>query len=236
MVQFGTTSWSMVLAAGGSQTVESRRALEELCSIYWRPLYAYIRQRGFSVEDAQDLTQEIFTRILAKDYLKGVGPAKGKFRSFLLASVNHFLSNELDRAHALKRGGAVTFLALDFEDAEHRYARQAVHPQTADKLFDRAWALALMESALTKLERECEHAGKNALFQRFRGTLSGAEEQLSYREIGQELELTEGAVKVAIHRLRRRYRDLLVLEVKQTLPEPRDINEELRHLLAAVQA
>lgn len=236
MKYFETTRWSVVRAAASSQPSHARQALESLCSTYWYPLYTYIRHQGYSSEDARDLIQEFFSRFLQKDYLKGVDPAKGKFRSFLLASVNHFLSNERDKVKTLKRGGGVTFLPLDFSSFEERYINAASQTLTPDKLFDRAWALALLESALLRLRQEYENAGKEVLFDRLKGTLTGQESCMPYRELGMELGLSEGAIKTAAHRLRRRYRDLLLDEIAQTLAEGESVDEELHYLFAAIGA
>lgn len=234
-MQFETTRWSVIRAAGSSQPSQARQALETLCGTYWYPLYAYVRYRGNSAEDAKDLIQEFFTRFLEKDYLKGVDPTKGKFRSFLLASVNHFLLNEWDHARTLKRGGGVTFLPLDFAAAEERHIRGSGQDLSPEKLYDRAWALALLESALSRLRRECAESGKEAHFDRLKGALTGAD-RIPYRELGSELGLSEGAVKVAVHRLRGRYRDLLLDEIAQTLAEGESVDEELRHLFSAISS
>ena len=233
MTHFETTRWSVVRAAASTQPSQARQALEILCSTYWYPLYAYIRYRGNSAEDAKDLVQEFFVRFLEKDYLKDVDPAKGKFRSFLLASVNHFLSNERDHAKTLKRGGGVTFLPLDFAAAEERHVRGSAQDLSPERLFDRAWALTLLESALARLRREYAESGKGAHFDRLKGALTG-EDRVPYRELGVELGLSEGAVKVAVHRLRRRYRDLLLEEIAQTLTEGESMDEEFQYLLSAI--
>jgi len=233
MTHFETTRWSVVRAAASTQPSQARQALEILCSTYWYPLYAYIRYRGNSAEDAKDLIQEFFVRFLEKDYLKDVDPAKGKFRSFLLASVNHFLSNERDHAKTLKRGGGVTFLPLDFAAAEERHVRGSAQDLSPERLFDRAWALTLLESALARLRREYAESGKGAHFDRLKGALTG-EDRVPYRELGVELGLSEGAVKVAVHRLRRRYRDLLLEEIAQTLTEGESMDEEFQYLLSAI--
>jgi len=235
MTHFETTRWSVVRAAASTQPSQARQALEILCSTYWYPLYAYVRHRGNSAEDAKDLIQEFFVRFLEKDCLKDVDPAKGKFRSFLLASVNHFLSNERDRAKALKRGGGVTFLPLDFTAAEERHVRGSAQDLSPEKLFDRAWALTLLESALARLRREYAESGKGAHFDRLKGALTG-EDRVPYSELGAELGLSEGAVKVAIHRLRHRYRDVLLDEIAQTLAEGESMDEEFQYLLSAIGA
>ncbi|MCC6488484.1 MAG: sigma-70 family RNA polymerase sigma factor [Candidatus Hydrogenedentes bacterium] len=236
MMHFETTRWSVVRAAASSQPSQARHALEALCRIYWYPIYAYIRRRGNCAEDAKDLTQEFFARILARDDLKSADPSKGRFRSFLLACVNHFLSNERDRRTTLKRGGAVVFLPLDFAALEQRYVSGAWHVLSPEKMFDRAWALATVESALSGLQREYDKAGKAVLFDRLKGTLTGQEERVPYRELGVALGLTEGAVKVAAHRLRQRYRQVLIDEITQTLAEGESVEEELKHLFSMIGA
>ena len=234
MTHFETTRWSVVRAAGSSQPSQARQALEALCSTYWYPIYAYIRRRGNSAEDAKDLTQEFFARFLANDDLKDVDPSKGKFRSFLLACVNHFLSNERDRKMTVKRGGAVVFLRLDFTAIEERYACGGWHALSPETLFDHAWALATVESALSRLRREYDKSGKVSLFDRLKGTLTGQEERVPYRELGAALGLTEGAVKIAAHRLRQRYREVLIEEITQTLAEGESAEEELQHLFSTI--
>ncbi|MBW7864492.1 MAG: sigma-70 family RNA polymerase sigma factor [Candidatus Hydrogenedentes bacterium] len=223
-------------AAASSRPSQSGQALESLCAIYWPPLYAYIRHRGNSAEDAKDLTQEFFARFLEKDYLKDVDPAKGKFRSFLLASVNHFLSNERDRARTLKRGGGVSFLPLDFTEIELRYRCGALHTLSPEKMFERAWALALLDSALSRLRLEYELSGKTGVFESLKSTLTAQEPHVPYRDLAAELAMSEEAVKTAAHRLRRRYRDVLLDEIAQTLPEGENVEEELRGLFAALGA
>lgn len=236
MMRFETTRWSVVKAAASNHPSQARQAFETLCSTYWYPIYVYVRRRGNSAEDAKDLTQEFFARFLEKDYLKEVDPAKGKFRSFLLASVNHFLSNEADRAKTFKRGGGVTFLPLDFAGAEERHIKGSAQDLSPEKLFDRAWALSLLEVSLTRLRQECVKSGKTEHFDRMKGTLTGEDDRLPYRALGAELGLSEGAVKVAVHRLRRRYRDILIEEIAQTLAQGESVEEELRHLLSAIGA
>ncbi len=240
--RFLTTHWSLVLAAGRRGEPASHDALAALCAAYWYPLYAFVRRSGHSADDAQDLTQEFFTRFLDKDYLKSVDRAKGKFRSFLLASVRHFLANEGDRRRAQKRGGGRPVLSLDFSDAEGRYGRdvaqhvaqQPAHTLTPEKLFERRWALTLLDQVLARLRGEHEAAGTLRLFERLKGCLTGAERHESYRQWGAELDLSESAVKVAVHRLRRRYRHLLRDEIGRTLDPSGDVDEEIRGLFAAL--
>lgn len=234
MARFESTHWSVVLAAASPPSSGASNALERLCASYWYPLYAYIRGRGVGPEDAHDLTQEFFARLIEKGFLKDVRPEKGKFRTFLLASVNHFLSNEWDRAKAQKRGGHLQFLPLDFAQAEERHVRGAAHTLSPEALFERAWAMAVLDSALSRLRDEYARAGKESQFDHLKGVLVLGEGGASYRELGGEIGLSEGAVKVAVHRLRRRYRDLLLEEIAQTLAESENTEEELRHLMAAL--
>lgn len=234
MTQFETTRWSVVQAARSSEPSVARGALETLCCAYWPPIYAYIRRRGNSAEDAKDLTQEFFFRLLDKDYLKDVDRAKGRFRSYLMACVNHFLSNERDRNRAQKRGGGVPFLRLDFTAIEGRYVDGAWHQVSPEKLFDRAWALTVIESAMARVRAEYDSAGKKDLFNQLKGTLTGREDRIPYRELGKDIGLSEGAVKVATYRLRQRYRELLRNEIAQTLADGESVDEELRHLFSVI--
>lgn len=221
--RFAATRWTVVLTAGKGQS----RALEELCRTYWYPLYAYVRRRGYEPHDAEDLTQEFFARLLAKNYLADVRREKGKFRSFLLAALKHFLANEWDKARAQKRGGGQTFVSLD---AETRYLREPTDELSAEKLLDRQWALALLDHVLARLEAETD-AKKFAAFKPFLTAGKGA---ISYVEVAGQLGATEGAVKVGVHRLRQRYRRLLREEIAHTVARPAEIEEEMRCLFAAL--
>lgn len=236
MARFESTHWSVVLAAASLSSGGASQALERLCAAYWYPLYSYIRSRGVGPEDAHDLTQEFFVRFLDKGFLKDVRPEKGKFRTFLLASLNHFLSNEWDRARAQKRGGHLQFLPLDFAQAEERHARGPGHTLTPEALFERAWAMAVLDAALAKLRDEYAGSGKEKQFELLKGVLVRGEGGVSYRDLGSDLGLSEGAIKVAVHRLRRRYRDLMLEEISQTLAEGENLEEEMRHLMAALSA
>jgi len=207
--------------------------MEKLCAAYWYPLYAFVRGQGNTAHDAQDLTQEFFARFLEKRYLDQVDRSKGRFRSFLLVSLKHFLSNERDKAHAQKRGGGFVFVPLDPQDAETRYGLEPSHDETADKIFERRWALALLDQVLARLRDEYSSAGKAAIFDQLKGTLTG-EESASYAEVAPALGMTEGAVKVAAHRMRQRYREILRAEVANTVARPDQVGEELRHLMAAL--
>ena len=232
--RFHTTHWSVVLAAGQARSPDSRRALETLCETYWYPLYAYVRRRGYSADDAQDLTQEFFARLLEKESLRVANRERGKFRSFLLGSLDHFLAKEWRRAGAQKRGGGHVLLSLDIEDAERRYCLEPSHDLTAEKAFERRWALNLLEETLSKLRDEYGRGDKLKLFEHLKPYLGGDKGTVPYRQIAAELGMTEGAVKVAVHRLRRRCRDLLRAEIAQTVAGPEEVDEELRDLFNAV--
>jgi RNA polymerase sigma-70 factor (ECF subfamily) len=228
---FATTHWSLVLAARDRASPQSRQALAELCAAYWYPLYAYVRRRGHDADQAQDLTQEFFARLLEKDYLRVVDRAKGKFRSFLLAALQHFLSNEYDRARARKRGGG-RVLSIDYLAAEDRYRLEPAHTLTPEKLFERRWALTLLDQVLVRLSAEWRD--KQNVFARLKVFLTGEEGAARYGQIAAELEMSEGAIKVAIHRLRKRYRELLRQEIERTLEAPDGTDDEIRELFAAL--
>ena len=233
--RFQTTNWSLVLAARGEETQFSRDALTRLCEAYWYPIYAFIRKRGHAPEDAQDLTQGYFARLLEKGYLDDVRPDAGRFRSFLFASVSHFLSNERDHARAAKRGGGRAPLRLDTDSAEERYRIEPVDERTPEKVYERQWALALLDRALVRLQEEHVSPESSARFQRLRPYLSGEEPVAAYRELAQELGLREPAVRQSVRRLRKRMGDLLREEIGQTVSDPEDVDDELRHLLSALE-
>ncbi len=229
---FATTRWSLVVAARGDSSA-ARAALAELCRLYWYPLYAFVRRRGHAHDEAQDLTQEFFTRLLERDDLAAVDPARGRFRAFLLAACRHFLSNEHDRATALKRGGGRQLLSLDFGDADRRYAAEPGHEQTPERLFERRWALTLLDRVVQRLREHYETAGQLPLFEALKGSLTGAAGD-SHAEAAAALGMTPGAVKVAAHRLRQRYRDLLRDEIAQTVEDPAAVDDEIRALFSAL--
>lgn len=231
---FVTTRWTVVLAAGRKSSPQSDRALGELCQTYWYPLYAYVRRRGSSKEDAEDLVQAFFEKFLAKNYLDGLAAERGKFRAFLLASLKHFLANERDKEQRQKRGGGATHLSLDWQSAEERYHLDPPDPARPDAAFDREWALALLERVIARLRAECEAEGKAALFDQTKGYLMVGEEAIPHAEAARILGMDQGAVRVAVHRLRKRYRELLREEIAQTLDNPGDVAEELRSLRAAL--
>ncbi len=231
---FVTTRWTMVLHAGRKSSPHSDRALGELCQTYWYPLYAYVRRKGKTKEDAEDLVQAFFEKFLAKNYLEGLSAERGKFRAFLLASLKHFLANEWDKAQRQKRGGGIPHLSLDWQSADARYHLDPPDPASPDKAFDREWALALLERVVIRLREECAAEGKAKLFEQAKGYLMVGEAAIPYAEAAQALDMDEGAVRVAVHRLRKRYRELLRDEIAQTLDDPAQVAEELRSLQAAL--
>jgi RNA polymerase sigma-70 factor (ECF subfamily) len=230
---FATTRWTVVLAAGRTETPQSRQALEDLCASYWYPLYAYIRHQGHSKEDAEDLVQGFFARFLEKNYLSGLSSAKGKFRAFLLASLKHFLANEWDRKNRQKRGGAATHLSLDWQNADSRYQIEPADLSSPDKIYDRAWAVTLLERVVRRLQEETAAGTKSRLFERLKPFLMPDAGAAPYAQVAAELNMSEGALRVTVHRVRRRYRELLREEIVQTLSEPGEIAEEMRSLQAA---
>ena len=232
--RFGTTRWSLVLAAGQTSSERSAQALANLCEMYWYPVYAFIRRQGCRQEEAADLTQEFFARLLQKNSFHDVDPAKGRFRAFLCGSIRHFLSNERDRARTLKRGGGQPPISLDVEAAEGTYRIELRDDLTPEKLFDRRWALILLERALARLRDSHVSAGKGELFERLKGFLTGDSAGMPYADVAQALGMREGAVKVAVHRLRRHFRDTLVKEISETVSDPADVDAEIEYLLKAV--
>lgn len=231
---FATTRWTVVLAAGNPSAPQAGVALEELCRTYWYPLYAYVRRHGHSREDAEDLAQAFFARLLEKNYLEGLTSDKGKFRAFLLVALKRFLANEWDRAHRQKRGGGQTPLSLDWQDADQRYQINPVDTLSPDKLYDRAWAVTVLEQVITRLRNESAADGKAKLYEHLKGFLMVGKSDIPYAQAAAALELSEGAVRVAVHRLRHRYRELLRQEVAQTLSDPAQVDEEMQALFSAL--
>jgi RNA polymerase sigma factor (sigma-70 family) len=232
--QFTTTHWSIVLAAGDAEASKSATALETLCRAYWYPLYAYIRRRGYAPHDAQDLTQKFFARLLDRGFLRGVDRNKGKFRSFLLATLDHFLANEWRNAHAQKRGGRVSFLPLDDGSAEEHYLQIPAAALSPEQLFEQQWATALLDHVLTKLREEFEAAGKNKFFEAAKIFLTGERRAGSYEDLAKELGVSEAALKMAVSRMRHRYAELLRAEVADTVSNPEEVEDEIRALFAAL--
>jgi RNA polymerase sigma-70 factor (ECF subfamily) len=232
---FVTTRWTVVLTAGRSRSADARGAMEKLCRTYWHPIYAFVRRRGYSVEDAQDLTQEFFARLLEKKWLDDVDPVKGRFRSFLLTSLKHFLANEWDKARAQKRGGGQVLIPIDVKTAESSCGFEPADNVTAEKIFERRWALTLLDQVLQRLREEYLHEGKGRLFEQLKPTLTEASRSVAYAEIAKRLEMSEGAVKVAVHRLRQRYRNLLREEIAHTVASDDEVEDEIHSLFAAFQ-
>ncbi len=230
---FATTHWTVVRAAGRSDSPAAAMALEELCRTYWYPLYAYVRRQGRSKADAEDLVQAFFAKLLEKEYLAGLSREHGRFRAFLLTAVKHFLANEWDRANRQKRGGGQTVLSLDYQAAETRYHIEPEDQLSPDKLFDRAWALTLLERVVERLRAENAAAGRASQFEQLKFFLMVGTQNIPYAEAGAALLMSEGAVRVTVHRLRRRYRELLQQEIVQTLSDPAQAEEEMRALMAA---
>jgi RNA polymerase sigma factor (sigma-70 family) len=231
---FVTTRWSVVLAASRGESKRADEALETLCRAYWYPLYAFARRHGHTPEDAQDLTQAFFARLLEKKYLGLADPKRGKFRCFLLSSLKHFLVNEWEKAGVQKRGGDVEFVPLDSEAAETRYQFEPAHALAPDKIFERRWALILLERVLAELRDEYATAGREAFFDQLKPALTGEKTSLSYAALATQLNMSEGSVKVAVHRLRRRYRALFRSEVADTVANPNEVEQELRHIVAVL--
>ena len=229
---FPTTRWTLVTAAADPERKEARAALVSLCECYWYPLYAYIRRRGYPADQAQDLTQSFFIRVLEGRYLDRADPDKGRFRSFMLSSLKFFVADEGDRQRAYKRGGGAV-VTLEFSVGEHRYQREASHDETPERIFERRWALLVLDRVVDKLRNEFLHHGRPEHFDRLKVCLLGRSDA-PYAALAREMNTSEGAVKVAIHRLRKRYRELLRLEIADTVADPADVESELRFLAAAL--
>ena len=229
--EFDSTRWSVVLSAGHRGSPE---ALASLCDTYWYPLYAYVRRRVKRVQDAQDLTQAFFARLLEEDLLAVADPERGRFRSFLLTSFKNFLANEWDKLRAEKRGGGKNVLSLDFDAGESRYDLEAIDVETPENIYDRQWALVLLELVLTRLREEMTEQGKEDLFMSVQPYITGKPKSGTYGELAEQLKMSASAIKVAVHRLRKRYRSILEQEIMQTLEDPSKIGEEIQKLFATV--
>jgi RNA polymerase sigma factor (sigma-70 family) len=232
---FATTHWSVVVEAGQSGSPKAFQAMAQLCQTYWYPLYAYVRRKGYQAPDAQDLTQEFFARLLARNYVTGADRSRGKFRSYLLGTLEHFLAKEWRRAHAEKRGGGRAAFSLDEMDAENRYLLEPAHELTPAKIFDRRWATILLDKAMAHLAKECQAGQKGELFEAVKPLLSGDSAGVSYAEMARSLNMTEGALKVAVHRLRQRYGELVRAEIAQTVADPKEVDQELHYLLGVLR-
>lgn len=229
---FPTTRWTLVVAAADPQRKDARPALVSLCEGYWYPLYAWIRRRGYPADHAQDLTQEFFIRVLEGRYLDRADPEKGRFRAFLLTSMKFFLADETDRNRAQKRGGG-TVLSLELSSGEDRYQREPRHDETPERIFERRWALAVLDRVVEKLRDEFVHHGRQEHFERLKVFLLG-QSDAPYAALAREMNTSEGALKVAIHRLRKRYRELFRQEIADTVADPGEVESELRFLAAAL--
>jgi RNA polymerase sigma factor (sigma-70 family) len=232
--RFTTTHWSVVLAAGSTASPESERALEKLCRAYWYPLYAYVRRCGHSPDEAQDLVQEFFQRLLTCNWIARADRNKGRFRTFLLCGLQNFLGNEWQKANRLKRGRGHSFISLDATKAEHRYALEPADLASPDKLFDRRWAMMILERVLDRVEAEETKAGAAERFKALKSTLLGEPSEETYLQLAQRFAVAQSTVKSWVHRLRRHYRELLREEVARTVAGPEDVQEELRHVLRAL--
>ncbi|MDB6136134.1 MAG: hypothetical protein JWM59_4377 [Verrucomicrobiales bacterium] len=231
---FNTTHWSAVFLAGQSQAPGAGTALENLCRTYWPPLYAYVRRQGHSPHDAQDLTQDFFARLLEKKYLRLASEEHGRFRSFLLKSMKHFLINEWKRGGSQKRGAGQVVISFDKESAERSYLQQPAEGLTPEHLFEKHWAMTLLEQAMERLGSDYSAAGKGALFGQLKDFLLTEGTGEAYHGIADLLGLTAGAVKVAVHRLRQRFRETVRTEIARTVSTPAEVDEELRALIAAM--
>jgi RNA polymerase sigma-70 factor (ECF subfamily) len=227
-VRFETTNWSLILQAVGADTTPAREALASLCASYWPPVYAFIRRRGRAPADAEDLTQSYFARFFEKGYVSAFRPEAGRFRTFLLASVTHFLANEWDREQALKRGGGKRHLSLDAASAEERLRLEPVDTLTPEAIFDRQWTAAVLARCLERLRVEQSASGGRARFERLKGFLTGEGAPGDYATLAPELGLSESTVRVAVHRLRRRFAEVLREEVAGTLTDPAEVEAEIR--------
>ena len=234
--RFETTRWTWVCAAQGAEEPSRASALEELCRTYWYPLYAYVRRRGKSAAEAEDLTQEFFRRLLEKDYLKAADQDKGKFRTFLLVAMKRFLANEWHRARAQKRGGEYAFVPIDTGWAEEMYHHEPVDRVTPESLYERRWALLMLERALGAVREDMERSGKGPLFESLKDALTGNPTEQSYAEVAEEFGLSEGAVKATVHRLRGRFRKHLREIIADTVRDDEDVEDEIQHLFSVFSA
>jgi len=230
---FVTTRWTLVLAAADTASPESSEALAALCQDYWYPLYVYVRRRGYSPEDARDLTQGFFAKLLEKNYLKAADRERGKFRTFLLTALQRYVANEWDRERAKKRGGGRTPISLDVEWAEGGLALVPVDDLTPEDIFEKCWALAQFDKVVSRMRDEMSLPGKERRFELLKGYVTGESQDIPYRDVADELAVSESSVKVAVHRMRKRFGELLRQEVAQTVASPESVEAEVRHLLSA---
>jgi len=233
---FHTTSWTLVQAAAVNPTADSRQALATLCQVYWHPVYAFIRRNGYDRDQSQDLSQQFFAVLLEKNFLLDADQERGRFRSFLLTAVKHFLANEWDREHALKRGGGRIPVSIDLVVAEEWYEPAAIEEATPESLFERRWALSLLEQVLVKLRAEFSVAGKSDHFDNLLVFLNRESDSARYDEVAGQMGLSAGALRMAVHRMRRKYGELLRAEIAETVATPEEVEEEIRFLLATLSA
>jgi RNA polymerase sigma-70 factor (ECF subfamily) len=234
-MRFATTQWSLVLAAAGRRgSAEAEEALARLCALYWYPVFAFVRRQGHLADEAQDLTQGFFTRLIEKGDLGDADRGRGRFRSFLLTACQHYLSNERDRARAARRGGGLLPVSIDVAAAESRYERALAHEETPERLYERQWCLTLLAGVLDDMREGYEATGRDRVFDRLKGFLTGDEGAGTHADAARDLGMTPAAVKVAVHRLRRRYREALHERVADTVETDEQVDEEIRHLLATL--
>jgi len=231
---FTTTHWSVVLRAGETNSPGAAQALNQLCRAYWYPLYAFVRRKGHSPHDAQDLTQAFFARLLEKNYVAQADRERGRFRTYLLAALTHFLADEWDKARRLKRGGDRKIISFDAASAEERYRSEPVDQLDAAKLYERRWVTTLFDQVLARLEEEFCDSGKRELFDCLKSSLLAEDSVSSYAQLGARLGLTESAIKQAVHRMRLRYRELFREEIAQTVAGPGEVEDELKHVFAVL--
>jgi RNA polymerase sigma factor (sigma-70 family) len=234
-LSFETTRWSLIVAAGGEDSLAARDALAALCEAYWYPLYAYVRRRGTTSDDARDLTQGFLTSLLERRDFDNLRPDRGRFRAFLLASLKHFLANDAARRQTLKRGGGAVLLPLTFDDAEERYRYEPVEASTPETLYERRWALTVIDRVLAQLRQEWESVGRVAEFDELKASLLQSAPAGGYAAVAERLGTTEGAVKVAVHRLRRKFQSRLRQDIAETVSDASEIDDEIRYLVRALQ-
>jgi RNA polymerase sigma factor (sigma-70 family) len=231
---FPTTHWSLIRSSADDNGAQAEAALAELCRTYWYPIYSFIRARSASADQAQDLAQEFFVHLLTRRVFASAQPEGGRFRSFLVTSLKNFLSDQTDRRNAQKRGGGTFTMSIDIIGAEERFAHEPVHGETPERIFDRQWALAVVSQTYSQLRDALEREGRGRLFKYLQSFLPGGSDPPATAALSQELGMTENATKVAIHRLRRRYRDLLRANVTHTLSNPAEVDDEIRFLLSSL--
>lgn len=232
--RFVSTSWTVILSAKATESAIGLPALSRLCETYWYPLYAYVRRRGYDAHEAKDLTQEFFSRLLRRDGFGAVDPGKGRFRSFLIASMNHFLAKEWNRANRQKRGGGCHIISLQDDTAENRYQLEPVTESSPDRLFELRWAMTLLDTSIEQLRQEYAVRGSSNLFEELSAYLSRKTTEETYAQVASRLGVTENSVKVAIFRLRKRYGDLLRETIHQTVGSPSEVEEEIQHLYSVL--